>query len=548
MTTEKNHKLSKNRQTLDDIDGVVKLYKKFDPHTVSPDDSFSAFPLSQNTMKGLEDANFTKPTDIQRLSLGHSILGKDVVGGAKTGSGKTLALILPLLECLWRNRWTKMDGVGALIITPTRELAYQIYKVLNNVGKYHEFSVALLIGERQTLLFSATQTRRTEDLVRVSLRDPVFVAAHEHSDSATPDQLVQNYFVCTEEEKLNMLWSFLKNNRTKKTLVFVTCCKQARFITETFTHLRPGLYFTGLWGDLKQSKRIERFNKFNAVDGGAAMVCTDVASRGLDFRGMDWVLQMDCPSTVDDYIHRVGRTARMNRKGEAMLMLTPSQEPFVALLRQRNVSVTKVTVDSNKVFDVRNKITNLMVPFPSVKQFAQQSLIAYAKALYFSELKEVFDVQSIDFDALSRSYGLVVTPRIRFLRKKGIMTRKSVEFEKETSPEMATKTEEILLGNPSGSGGKNPFDIQCQNEMEEEEPFLKVSRRDVFNSITEVDVKEEILSRISSKKPISKTMMARKMIKRMGVVGKRKRFENERESAEEEDTEQQQKRGDAICC
>uniref|UniRef100_A0A914I6E5 ATP-dependent RNA helicase n=1 Tax=Globodera rostochiensis TaxID=31243 RepID=A0A914I6E5_GLORO len=613
MPTEKNvntPKKSKKKQELDQIEEVTKLYTKFDAEAISSGDPFSAFPLSLKTLKGLEDAKFTKPTDIQRLSLGHSILGKDVVGGAKTGSGKTLALIVPLLENLWRNRWTKTDGLGALIITPTRELAYQIYQMLNTVGKHHEFSVALLIGgtdvdfekhrlaavniiictpgrllqhmdenehfscdqlqvlvideadrildmgfrqqvrtpqricalKRQTLLFSATQTRRTEDLVRVSLQDPVFVAAHEHCDKATPDQLVQSYFVCMEEDKLNMLWSFLKNNLKKKTLVFVTCCKQARFITQALSHLRPGLYFTGLWGDLKQNKRMEHFHRFDAATGGAAMVCTDVASRGLDFNGLDWVLQMDCPPTVDDYIHRVGRTARMNRKGEAMLMLTPSQEVFTTLLSERSVPINKVTVEPDKVFDVRNKINNLMIPNPSLKQFAQQSLVAYAKAVYFTNLKNVFDVRSIDFDALAKSYGLVVTPRIRFLRKMGMAPMGKSEANGKALPKLTMKTEQIVLGGMQGeSNTENPFqiggDTGCDDADDDvgDESFLKVSRRDVFSSISEVDVKEEVLSRISSKKPISKTLMAKKMIKRFGVVGKRKRFEDEVESDGEDD-------------
>lgn len=174
--------------------------------------------------------------------------------------GKTLALLIPLLECLWKARWTKFDGLGALIITPTRELAYQIFHVLNKVGAHHDFSAALLIGgngeiefekrrlstmniivctpgrllqhmdetdtfdcgnlqmlvideadrildmgfksqmnaimanlpnERQTLLFSATQTKNVKDLVRVCLKDPVYVSVHENAEKATPDQLIQ---------------------------------------------------------------------------------------------------------------------------------------------------------------------------------------------------------------------------------------------------------------------------------------------------------------------------------------------------------------------
>jgi ATP-dependent RNA helicase DDX10/DBP4 len=92
--------------------------------------------------------------------------------------------------------------------------------------------------------------------------------------------------------------------RNNKKLAYLKLQLQARFLTEAIMHLRPGLYFTGLWGDMKQNKRMENFQRFDANTKGAAMICTDLASRGLDFNGLDWVLQMDCPATVDDYIHR----------------------------------------------------------------------------------------------------------------------------------------------------------------------------------------------------------------------------------------------------
>ncbi|CAK5074299.1 unnamed protein product [Meloidogyne enterolobii] len=127
------------------IEQVTSKYETLNCQTFIAN-KFSDFPLSPVTLKGLKDSNFTTPTDIQLLSLKHSLVGKDVVGAAKTGSGKTLALLIPLLECLWRNKWTKFDGLGAIVITPTRELAFQIFQVLNNIGSYHDFSAALLIG------------------------------------------------------------------------------------------------------------------------------------------------------------------------------------------------------------------------------------------------------------------------------------------------------------------------------------------------------------------------------------------------------------------
>lgn len=244
---------------------------------------FEDFPLSWRTLEGLKDNDYTKPTEIQRDTIAYSLTGSDVVGAAKTGSGKTLALVIPVLEALWRAKWSPDYGLGALIISPTRELALQTFSTINAVGAHHGFSCGLVIGgsdvafernrisginiivctpgrllqhmdenaqmscdslqvlvldeadrmldmgfskqlnsiinnlpaERQTLLFSATQTRNVKDLCRVCTNDPVFVSVHENASAATPDNLKQSYVIVEEEHKINALWSFIEAHRKK---------------------------------------------------------------------------------------------------------------------------------------------------------------------------------------------------------------------------------------------------------------------------------------------------------------------------------------------
>lgn len=108
--------------------------------------NFSDLELSEQTQKGLQMAHFTKMTDIQKASIPKALEGRDILGAAKTGSGKTLAFIVPVLEKLYKEDWNAYDGLGALIISPTRELALQIFEVLRKVGKKHSFSAGLLIG------------------------------------------------------------------------------------------------------------------------------------------------------------------------------------------------------------------------------------------------------------------------------------------------------------------------------------------------------------------------------------------------------------------
>lgn len=175
-----------------------------------------------------------------------------------------------------------------------------------------------LPSTRQTLLFSATQTRSVKDLARLSLRDPVYVSADEDSPFATPETLVQTYIVMNVEDKLNFLWSFITFHRQKKTLVFLASCKQVKFFNELLCHLRPGVSVMALHGNQHQLKRMEVYDIFHRKEH-AVLLATDVASRGLDFPNVDYVIQMDCPDDVVQYIHRAGRTARYNLNGVAVL-------------------------------------------------------------------------------------------------------------------------------------------------------------------------------------------------------------------------------------
>ncbi|KAM3722069.1 putative ATP-dependent RNA helicase [Dirofilaria immitis] len=589
------------------IESVISRYTDFVKGDSGTLTSFSQMPLSRATQQGLEENNFINPTDIQRESLQYSLNGADVVGAAKTGSGKTLAFLIPLLECLWRQRWSRMvDGLGALIISPTRELAFQTYQVLNKIGAHHQFSVAVLIGgtdvefenkrigsvnivvctpgrllqhmdenstfsceqlqilvideadrildlgfsrqmnailenlpnSRQTLLFSATQTKNVKDLVRLALKNPLYISAHENAPQATPETLQQSYFVCSDEDKINALWSFLLNHRKKKTLIFVSCCKQARFLTEAFCHLRPGLSLMGLWGTMNQMKRLEVFKKFNNKIAGAAMIATDVASRGLDFTRVDLVLQLDCPVDVDDYIHRVGRTARMDAKGEAILVLTPTQEQaMLARLQEKNIPITKISVNENRIMDISKRLQSVIAQYPGMKEFAQRSFVAYIRTVYLMQNKDVFSLDTIDLAALAKSYGLAATPRIRFLKRiankhRNVQANSGQKQEGEKSAKelmkmmiSAAKTDKKAVAVKNEENDDNGDDVEDEeidlglsandNGLDEDnDDFLKITRKNIFdifpNKVAEVleEPKRE------SKKLVTRHALARKILKK----------------------------------
>ena len=125
---------------------ISRLMENYEKINVNESTRFSDFPLSKKTLKGLQEAQYRLVTEIQKQTIGLALQGKDVLGAAKTGSDKTLAFLVPVLEALYRLQWTSTDGLGVLMISPTRELAYQTFEVLRKVGKNHDFSAGLIIG------------------------------------------------------------------------------------------------------------------------------------------------------------------------------------------------------------------------------------------------------------------------------------------------------------------------------------------------------------------------------------------------------------------
>ncbi|XP_031487572.1 DEAD-box ATP-dependent RNA helicase 32-like isoform X1 [Nymphaea colorata] len=446
---------------------------------------FDQLPLSQRTKDSLRD-KFTVMSDIQRATLPHSLCGRDVLGAAKTGSGKSLAFIIPVLEKLYRARWGPEDGVGCIILSPTRELASQLFKVLEMVGKYHGFSAGRLIGgsksvdiekervnginilvctpgrllqhmdetpnfdcsqlqilvldeadrildltfkkdlnaiisqlprQRQTLLFSATQTKSVQDLARLSLKDPERLSVHEESVTATPERLMQRSMIVPLDKKLDMLWSFIKSHLNAKILVFLSTCKQVKFVYEAFKKLRPGIPLKCLHGRMNQNKRMAIFFQY-CEERRSVLFSTDVASRGLDFPAVEWVVQVDCPEDVAAYIHRVGRTARFSSGGRSLLFLMPSEKQVIINLQDAKIPVQMWKANNKKIQSISGALAALLVQYPELRRLAERAFITYLKSLKWQASGLEFDWNSLPILEFSISYGLPMAPKCRFLNKK----------------------------------------------------------------------------------------------------------------------------------
>ena len=489
-------------------------------------------PLSQKTKTALKKAKFINLTAIQRAAIPHALCGRDVLGAAKTGSGKTLAFLIPVIERLYRLRWSPLDGLGAIIISPTRELAMQIFEELRTIGEQHDLSAGLLIGgkdvqqeasrvgamnilvvtpgrllqhmdespdfnadnvkvlvldeadrildmgfsatvnailhnlpkrDRQTLLFSATQTKSVKSLARLSLDTPEYVSAHSEASKPTPVKLEQAYMICNLQDKMDVVWSFIKTHLSSRMIVFFSTCNQVKFVYEAFRRLRPGTPLRCLHGKMSQQKRVVVYDQFCDSKAGV-LFATDIAARGLDFPKVDWVLQADCPEDVASYIHRVGRTARYTHSGKGLLLLLPSeQKGMIGDLNEAKVELKCLKYNKDKIQPVSQALQALLSKDAEVKTLAQKSLVSYLRSVFLQPKKHVFNVQALPATEFALSLGLTSVPKLKMLKGGGGGGSKSLKEQDANDEDQARRKQ-------AGGGSNGVKNSDTSIDRDDESP------------------------------------------------------------------------------
>jgi ATP-dependent RNA helicase DDX10/DBP4 len=516
--------------------------------------AFRALVLSEATQRGLESAEYTIMTAIQNACIPHALAGRDILGAAKTGSGKTLAYLVPLLEALYRARIQRpADGLGAVVLAPTRELAVQIFQVLQKIGKHHgRLAVGLLIGgkadffaeqqrlgqtnlviatpgrllqhceqtpyldwgnltmivldeadrildmgfreqlvrlldylptERQTLLFSATQTRDVKQLATLSLNQPEYLGVHDQEATSTPASLQQSYVVVPLKDKLNAVYSFLKSHLQHKTIFFFSTCAQVQHAYELFCSLRPGVPIVALHGKLAQSRRTAVYMEF-LKRPQVALLATDVCSRGLDFPNVDWVIQVDSPEDRDMYIHRAGRTARYRAGGKALLFLTPqeSRNGYVDKVLQSGnkqsklIPIKKASINPNKTVVVGQRAASLVAEDKLAHQMAKKAFSSHIRSLQLMpshpDIFHVADKETLD--SYASSLGLASTPRIRTVEgRDGLRAKKNVNRKLQ---KLKDQIKAEKLAKKVAKLGKQPKRPEPKDDEEDDDDDLLVSK------------------------------------------------------------------------
>jgi ATP-dependent RNA helicase RhlE len=351
--------------------------------------NFENLNLHPGIMTGVHELGYTELTPIQTGSIPPILRGRDLIGLAQTGTGKTAAFVLPILQRLLK---APRRQVGAAIITPTRELAEQINGIINRLGKYTglksiavyggtnirqqilelgcgiEIVVAcpgrlldhlwrgsidlshleiLVIDEadrmfdmgflpdirrilkcllkpRQTLLFSATMPNDIRKLVKEVLHNPVTVQIGHTAPAAT---VSHSLYPVKQHLKTKLLTEILYRIKSKSVLVFTRTKHRTERIARQLK--RAGFRVASLQGDLSQSSRQAALDGFR-TGSVKILVATDIAARGIDVLHISHVINYDIPENTDAYIHRIGRTGRVNNNGDALTFVTSADTAMVS--------------------------------------------------------------------------------------------------------------------------------------------------------------------------------------------------------------------------
>ena len=317
-------------------------------------------------------------------------------------------------------------------------------------------------GMRQTLLFSATQTKRVADLAALSLHKPEYIGVHDKvTTGPTPESLQQSLIVVPLEHKLDTIYSFIKSHLKKKTIIFMNSCSQIRHVYDLFCSLQPGIPLLALHGKLKQEKRTKVYFDY-LQRPHAVLFATDVAARGLDFPNVDWVVQADAPEDKEMYIHRVGRTARYKAGGRSLLVLLPSEyDGMSKLLQEAKVPVKKLSVNPTKTVIVSQKACGIVASKPELNGLAKKAYKSYLRSVYLMPNKDIFKVEELPLDGFATSLGLAATPSLRFLKALKLKDRDEIRSAKNVNYKLHKLKQQIKaekLKKKLEKMGKNPED------------------------------------------------------------------------------------------
>ncbi|KAJ4769064.1 RNA helicase [Rhynchospora pubera] len=295
--------------------------------------------------------------------------------------------------------------------------------------------LARLPKQRRTGLFSATQTEAVEELSRAGLRNPVrvevkteakskgnFGNSYQSAPSKTPLGLHMEYMICESSNKSSQLVAFLSQYSSKKIIIYFMTCACVDYWGVVLPQIKAlkGSKITPLHGKMKQVNREKALASFSSLPSGI-LLCTDVAARGLDIPGVDWIVQYDPPQDPNVFIHRAGRTARIGRQGSAVVFLSPKEEAYVEFLKLRRVPLEErqCSVD---VTDIVPQIRHAAKEDRDVMEKGVKAFVSFVRAYKEHHCSYIFRWKELDVGNLAMGYGLLQIPSMPEVKHHSLST------------------------------------------------------------------------------------------------------------------------------
>ncbi|KAJ3680805.1 hypothetical protein LUZ60_015294 [Juncus effusus] len=361
-------------------------------------------------------------------------------------------------------------GINLLVATPGRLLDH----LHNTKGFIYKNLLSLIIDEadrileanfeedmkqifkrlpekRQTVLFSATQTKEVEEFTKLSLKKkegtgekPVYIGVDDTRPKVTVEGLEQGYCVIPSSKRFLVLYSFLKRNLNKKVMVFFSSCNSVKCHAELLRYIEVDCH--DIHGKQKQQKRTTTFFDFCKAETGI-LLCTDVAARGLDIPAVDWIVQYDPPDEPKEYIHRVGRTARgEGAKGHALLFLLPEELKFLTYLKEAKVPLKEYEFNEKRVQNLQSHLEKIVGENYYLNQSAKDAYRSYILAYNSHSMKHIFNVHSLNLKDIAASFCFNNPPRVDIA-----LESNASKFRKKMRKIEGSKKHGINAKNPYGN-------------------------------------------------------------------------------------------------
>ena len=314
---------------------------------------------------------------------------------------------------------------------------------LLSLGFYNVIGTILnfLPKQRRTGLFSATQTKDVEKLIRAGLRNPVLVSVkgkeNEMSNLSTPESLKNFYSICDPSQKFAILVHFLRkqfnDNQMNKVIVFFSTCGCVEYFSLLLKRLLRRETQNIFSIHRQKSKRDKIFNAFRNSKTGI-LVCTDVMARGVDIPDVSWVVQYDPPSNAEAFVHRCGRTARSGNTGNALLLLLPMEDAyldFIALNQKVQLQKMDCVEGNEQLIEVLSELRDWQRKDRSIFDKANRAFVSYIQAYTKHECKWVLRLKDLPFGEIATSMGLLKLPKMPELKNAkvtGFINDKPIDF------------------------------------------------------------------------------------------------------------------------